>query len=61
MLPFDGEAAETFRKLRHHFLRSGTMDLKIASICLAHDALLLTRNLKDFDGIPGLRAENWLD
>jgi predicted nucleic acid-binding protein len=37
------------------------MDLKIAAICLAHDSMLLTRNLSDFDGIPGLRVENWLD
>lgn len=37
------------------------MDLKIAAICLAHDAMLLTRNLSDFRHIPGLRVENWLD
>lgn len=34
------------------------MDLKIAAICLAHDAMLLTRNVADFSG---LRVENWLD
>ncbi|MFN0078159.1 MAG: type II toxin-antitoxin system VapC family toxin [Prosthecobacter sp.] len=37
------------------------MDLKIAAICLAHDAMLLTRNLSDFDQIPGLRVENRLE
>jgi len=37
------------------------MDLKIAAICLAHDATLLTRNVADFQNIPGLRVENWLD
>ncbi|MBM3862272.1 MAG: type II toxin-antitoxin system VapC family toxin [Verrucomicrobia bacterium] len=47
--------------LRKHRLRVGTMDLKIASICLAHDATLLTRNLADFQKVPGLRVENWLD
>ena len=31
------------------------MDLKIASIVLAHDALLLTANRKDFEKVPGLR------
>jgi len=36
-------------------------DFKIACICLAHDATLLTRNLADFKPIPGLRVENWLD
>jgi tRNA(fMet)-specific endonuclease VapC len=42
-------------------IRIGTMDLKIASICLAHDALLLSRNRVDFEKVPGLRVENWLD
>jgi tRNA(fMet)-specific endonuclease VapC len=37
------------------------MDLKIAAICLAHDALLLTRNLVDFRRVPGLRVEDWLE
>ena len=37
------------------------MDLKIASICLVRDGLLLTRNLSDFEKVPGLRVENWLD
>jgi predicted nucleic acid-binding protein len=45
------------------FLRQqvGTQDLKIACICLANDATLLTRNLADFQPVPGLRVESWLD
>jgi len=61
ILPFDAEAAETFHRLKSIHPRTGTMDLKIAAICLAHDAMLLTRNQSDFDHIPGLRVENWLD
>lgn len=61
ILPFDREAALTFHQLQKEHPRTGTMDLKIASICLAHDAMLLTRNLSDFRHIPGLRVENWLD
>jgi predicted nucleic acid-binding protein len=37
------------------------MDLKIAAICIAHDATLLTRNVGDFNGLDGLPVENWLD
>lgn len=37
------------------------MDLKIAAICMAHEATLLTRNVTDFKNITGLRVENWLD
>ncbi|MEO2089289.1 MAG: type II toxin-antitoxin system VapC family toxin [Gemmataceae bacterium] len=34
-------------------------DLLIACIALAHDAALVTRNLKDFQPIPNLKLENW--
>jgi len=36
------------------------MDRKIASITLADDATLLTRNKNDFNKVPGLRVEDWL-
>ena len=61
MLPFDKEAAAIFDSLLRKHHRAGTMDLKIAAVCLAHDATLLTRNVTDFENIPGLRVENWLD
>ena len=61
LLDFDAEAAVHFHRLQSSRLRIGTMDLKIAAVCLAHDSLLLSRNLRDFTPIPGLRVENWLD
>ncbi|WP_020468514.1 type II toxin-antitoxin system VapC family toxin [Zavarzinella formosa] len=42
-------------------IRIGTMDRKIAAIAMVHNALLLTRNRQDFEQIPGLRFENWMD
>ena len=36
------------------------MDLKIASIALANDSTLLTRNTNDFQRVPGLRIEDWM-
>jgi len=61
MLPWDEEAAEHFLRLRGSGIRIGSADLKIASIVIAHDAKLLTRNTVDFQKVPGLRFENWLD
>ena len=43
-------------KLRLHV---GAMDLKIAAITLSQNGLLLSRNLKDFSRVPGLRVEDW--
>lgn len=56
---FDGRAAEQLRKLQTPRLRIGTMDLRIASVALANNALLLSRNLRDFGRVPGLRVEDW--
>ena len=61
LLPFDEEAAAMFQAIEGLRLRIGTMDLKIAAICLVHDAQLLTRNLVDFEKVPGLKVQNWLD
>lgn len=36
-------------------------DLLIASIALARKATLVTRNVKDFKWVPGLKIENWAD
>jgi tRNA(fMet)-specific endonuclease VapC len=34
-------------------------DLKIASITLAYNGILLTRNLQDFEKVPELNIQNW--
>ncbi len=59
VIEYDEKAAAVFEHLKLAKIRVGTMDLKIASIAIANDALLLTRNLSDFNKIPGLRVENW--
>lgn len=61
VLPFDDDSADKLLKLQSQRIRIGTMDLKIAATCIAHDALLLSRNLVDFEKVPGFRVENWLD
>lgn len=61
IVPFDEAAARRFDDLRTQRLRLGTMDLKIAATALVNKALLLSANLRDFERVPGLRVENWLD
>jgi tRNA(fMet)-specific endonuclease VapC len=59
--PFDQASADRFDALKGTKLRVGTMDLKIAAIALVNDALLLTANRRDFEQVPGLRFENWME
>lgn len=61
VLPWSGEAADIFDRLRKLKLGVGPMDLRIACIALEYDATVLTRNRVDFEKIPGLKVENWLD
>jgi tRNA(fMet)-specific endonuclease VapC len=61
ILSLDAEPSAVFAQLRGQGIRIGTMDLRIASIALAHDATLLIRNTVDFAQVPGLRFANWLD
>jgi tRNA(fMet)-specific endonuclease VapC len=59
VLEFDTRAAAEYQRLRQSRLRVGTLDLKIAAIVLVHDATLLSRNLVDFQKVPGLKVEDW--
>ena len=59
VVDFDERSGEHFERLRKARARAGTMDLKIAAIALANDATLLTRNLRDFEKVPGLKVEDW--
>ena len=59
VLDYDSKAMQIYTHLRQARVRIGTMDLKIAAIALANDAILLTRNLSDFQKVPDLRVEDW--
>lgn len=55
VLAFDGTAPEIAGRLRASRDRTGRPisigDAMIAAICLAHDATLATRNVRDFEGL----------
>jgi len=55
---FDEAAAAQFDSLRKQRIRIGTMDLRIAAITLVHGYTLLSRNLVDFEKVPGLVVED---
>jgi len=59
----DAKVAFIFDELceRKKLKKIGLADLLIASITLANDALLVTRNLRHFRQVPNLRLENWAD
>ena len=62
-LPFDAAGAAEFDRLRQNkkLKKIGRRDLLIAAIALANRATLVSRNVRDFRQVPGLRAENWAD
>jgi tRNA(fMet)-specific endonuclease VapC len=60
IIAFDRHAASEFNRLRRLGLRIGTFDLKIAAIARVHGAMLLSANQRDFNRVPGLRVEDWL-
>jgi len=59
IIQFDKKSGETFQDLKSRKIKVGTMDLKIASIAISQNALLISRNLSDYDQIPNLRVEDW--
>ncbi len=59
VLPFDEPAARKFDEMRSQRVRVGTMDLRIASIAMSRGMTVLTRNLVDFQSIPGIVVEDW--
>jgi tRNA(fMet)-specific endonuclease VapC len=56
---FDKAAVQEFQRLKKSYPRLGTMDLKIAAIALVNQAVVLTRNRRDFGQVAGLGIEDW--
>lgn len=59
IVSFDSNAYKQFEILRRLFRQLGTRDMRIAAIALSINAILLTRNQKDFGQIPNLLIEDW--
>jgi tRNA(fMet)-specific endonuclease VapC len=63
VISINQNAANQFDRLQSvsKFRKIGRADLLIASIALANQATLVTRNLRHFRQIPHLSLENWVD
>ncbi len=59
LLEFDRAAANYYAEFLRQKIRVGTQDLRIAAITLSNNGILLTRNRRDFERIPGLKFEDW--
>ena len=61
--PFDRQATAAYGKLRTRLEKQGepigSMDLLIAAHALSLDVRLVTRNVREFGRVPGLRFEDW--
>ena len=59
ILDYSLQADSFFKNFRQAGIRIGTQDLRIASVTLAHNGILLTRNLGDFEKVPGIAIQDW--
>lgn len=59
VLSYTSQAETLFQQWRAQKIRVGTHDLRIAAICVAHSAKLISRNRQDFEQVPGLKIEYW--
>jgi len=59
LLDFDRAASTRYAELSRQKIRIGTKDLRIAAIALSVDGILVTRNWRDFQRVPGLLLEDW--
>jgi tRNA(fMet)-specific endonuclease VapC len=57
VLSYTSLAESLYQQWRQQGIRGSTHDLRIAAICVAHDAKLISRNRRDYERIPGLTVE----
>ena len=59
VVPFDMACEQQYQALRAMRLRVGSRDLCIAATALVQNVVLITRNRRDFEQVPGLRLDDW--
>jgi predicted nucleic acid-binding protein len=51
------QADTLYLQWRHQRIRVDTHDLRIAAMCVAHEATLISSNRQDYTRVPGLQVE----
>lgn len=59
ILDYNHQADQLFDQFRKQKIRIGTQDLRIATIVITNNGILLTRNQKDFSQVPSLQIDDW--
>jgi tRNA(fMet)-specific endonuclease VapC len=63
--PFELDAATEFGKIQSELRQigkpTGEIDALIAAVARSREDILVTNNIQDFENIPNLKLENWLE
>lgn len=59
ILTYTETAIATYEQFKKSKVSRGGNDLRIAVIALENGGIVVTRNVGDFEPIPGLRVEDW--
>lgn len=59
ILSYTSAAEALYNRWRQQKVRVATHDLRIAAICVVHDAKLVSGNRSDFERVPDLKVEFW--
>ena len=65
IVPFDSAAAREYATIRAHLESKGRVigpnDMLIAATARSRNATLVTRNIREFKRVPGLKLEGWAE
>lgn len=65
ILPFGAAAASKYGEIRTYLQHSGTpigpLDMLIAAHARSEDMILVTNNVREFERVPDLEVENWVE